>query len=298
MVLRHTATREGRLLSFLRREMGLSSGLVKRLKWQEALRVNGRLAHTDLRLVPGDEIAVTIEEAMRDIPAEEGPLSILYEDEAIIALDKPAGILMHPTFHRLEGTLANRLLGYYRRTGQPSAVHLVNRLDRDTFGVVLIAKNAHIHALLCGAMQAGQIEKTYQAVVYGAPAQDAGEMRWPIARVDAQSLLRCVRGDGKAAHTRYAVTQRGTACSLLRLCPLTGRTHQLRVHCAHAGYPILGDAQYGTEASLAHARAVGAEGQQLCAVRLAFDHPLDGRRMAVASQRNKGMIQYISEDTI
>lgn len=288
MRLSHTAAREGRLLGFLRGEMGLSGALIRRLKVQGSLRVEGEIAHTNRLVRVGEEIQVTIVEQQPDVPAEDGPLAILYEDDALIALDKPPGLLMHPTFHRLHGTLANRLLGYYQRTGQPCAVHLVSRLDRDTFGVVLAAKNAHVHALLCGQMARGGFAKAYRALVYGQPQADCGEWDAPIARLSPTSLLRCAREGGQAARTGYRVLARAEDCALLALTPHTGRTHQLRVHCAHAGLPIAGDMQYGTEASLAFSARHGFVHQQLCAARLAFDHPVDGRRLEVVSAQAVG----------
>lgn len=113
---------------------------------------------------------VCLDEPRPDYPAEDGPLSILYEDEAMLAVDKPQGMLVHPSFSRQTGTLANRLLGYYDRTGQACAVHPVSRLDRDTFGVVLLAKNAHAHALLIAAEK----HKTYHAAVRGVPHPPGG----------------------------------------------------------------------------------------------------------------------------
>ena len=174
MILTHTATRTGKLLTFLRRELALSSSLVKRLKWQNAFLVDGDPVHTDHMILPGMTITVVLDEAAPEFPPEDGPLDILYEDEALLAVDKPAGLLMHPSFYRDTGTLANRLLGYYRRTGQPCAVHPVSRLDRDTFGVVLLAKNAHIHAKMMAQMQAGQVQKTYEALIWGCPPSDSG----------------------------------------------------------------------------------------------------------------------------
>lgn len=284
MILTHQSTREGKLASFLRRELGLSYGLLKRLKYQNAYQVNGSTVHTNHPVRPGDTITVTIEETQPEINAEDGDLAILYEDDAIIVLDKPAGMIMHPTFHRTEGTLANRLLGYYRRSGQKSAVHLVSRLDRDTFGVTLAAKNAHIHALLCAQLQAHAIHKTYHAAVFGHPAADAGEIAHPIARLSPASLLRCVREDGKSALSTYRVLERTPECALLRLHPETGRTHQLRVHCAHEGFPILGDSQYGSEASQAYSQQKGIGHQQLCARSLSFTHPQTGKPLTIASQ--------------
>ena len=148
MILTCTMTRRTKLLSALRRELRISDGLVRRLKPLDAFRVNGESAHTNRILEPGDLVSVTIEEAAPDFPAEEGPLDILYEDACLIAVDKPAGILVHPSFSRQTGTLANFLLGHYRRTGQACAVHVLTRLDRDTMGLVIFAKNAWAHWLL------------------------------------------------------------------------------------------------------------------------------------------------------
>lgn len=292
MILRHTATRAGKLSSFLRGEFGLSYGLMKGLKYRHAFQVNGLPAHTNHPVRPGDVLTVRIEEALPALSAEDGPLSIVFEDESLLVLDKPAGIIMHPTFNRTEGTLANSILGYYQRTGQPCAVHFVNRLDRDTFGLVLIAKNAHVHAVLCEAMRAGSIVKAYHAIVFGCPADSSGLISQPIARSAPTSLLRCVRADGKEARTGYQVLAKTARCAHLLLQPITGRTHQLRVHCAHEGFPILGDPQYGTEASKAFAARHGVTHQQLCAVSLTLPHPLRGDPIAVRS----GMSVALPED--
>lgn len=188
---------------------------------------------------------------------------------------------MHPSFYRNTGTLANFLLGYYQKTGQSCAVHPVSRLDRDTFGVVLFAKNAHIHAKMMEALKARTIEKTYHALVFGTPPQ-AGVWNFPIARKPGESLLREVRQDGQAAETHFRILECKDDASKLELHPITGRTHQLRVHCAYAGFPILGDRQYGTEESLAHK---AFPHQQLCAVRIAFPHPVTGKDMNIESRQ-------------
>lgn len=278
MILRCTMTRRAKLLSALRRELKISDGLVRRLKPLDAFRVNGESAHTNRILMPGDEVTVTIREDAPDFPAEDGPLTVLYEDECLIAVDKPQGIIVHPTFSRQTGTLANLLLGYYRRTGQDCAVHVLTRLDRDTMGVVIFAKNAWAHWLLMEELDAGRIEKTYEALTLGGPEADSGLIDLPIAKRPNPSLLRCVSPDGKPSQTRYRVLERGAICRL-ELKPLTGRTHQLRVHCAHEGFPILGDPQYGSEAA-----TQGLEGQQLIAKRICLDHPITGERLCVCSQ--------------
>ena len=282
MVLHLTAQRRGKLVSFLRRELGLSSSLVKRLKWRGAFLVNGETAHTDRMVEVGEEITVVLSEDVPDYPAEDGALDILYEDDALLALDKPAGILMHPSFHRNTGTLANFVAGYYARSGQACAVHPVSRLDRDTFGVVLLAKNAHVHGLLMDAQRRGDLRKTYQALTWGCPDPPEGIWDAPLGRVPGESLLRQVDPAGKIARTEYRVLETQGGLARLELHPLTGRTHQLRVHCAHAGCPILGDSQYGNS----QAMTFGFSGQQLLAKALSLPHPLTGAAVTLTSRQS------------
>ena len=282
MVLHLTAQRRGKLVSFLRRELGLSSSLVKRLKWRGAFLVNGEVAHTDRVVEVGEEITVVLSEDAPDYPAEDGALDILYEDDAILALDKPAGILMHPSFHRNTGTLANFVAGYYARSGQACAVHPVSRLDRDTFGVVLLAKNAHVHGLLMEALRRGSFHKTYEALTLGCPDPPQGIWDAPLGRVPGESLLRRVDPAGKIARTEYRVLETQGGLARLELHPLTGRTHQLRVHCAYAGCPILGDSQYGNS----QAMTFGFSGQQLLAKALSLPHPLTGAAVTLTSRQS------------
>ena len=276
MELQHTARREGRLSSFLREEMAMSAGLMNRLKWQDKILVNGTAQHTDYPVKPGDRITVVLEEPKPEYPAEDGPLTILYEDDYLLAVDKPAGMLIHPSRSRLTGTLANLVLGYYRQTGQDSAFHPLTRLDRDTFGVVLLAKNSHVHTLL----QQCPVEKTYHALVLGGPEADSGTIDAPIARKPLPSLLREVHPEGKPSVTEFTMLQRFPDCTLLALRPITGRTHQLRVHCAYMGWPILGDPQYGTPES----QRPGLTAQLLCAKELSLPHPVTGTPLRITSQ--------------
>lgn len=274
-----TASRNAKLLSILRRELRISDGLIRRLKPLDAFTVNGVHVHTNHPVRPGDLVRVSVDEAAPDFPAEDGPLEILYEDDCLIAVDKPAGILVHPSFARQTGTLANLLLGYYRRTNQLAKVHVLTRLDRDTMGVVVFAKNAWAHWLLMEELEKGQIIKIYSALTVGGPEQDEGVINLPIGRCAGKSLLRQVDPNGKPACTEYRVLERrqtaeGMRC-LLELQPITGRTHQLRVHCAHEGFPILGDPQYGG----------GSGGQQLIASEIRLVHPINGETLVLHSKQ-------------
>ena len=275
MELKHTAAREGRLSSFLKDELNMSSGLINRLKWQEKIFVNGKPEHNDFHVCPGDVISIPLDEEEPDFPPEEGALTILYEDEYLLAVDKPAGMLIHPSRSCNTGTLANFVLGYYARTDLRSAFHPLTRLDRDTFGIVLLTKNSHIHA----RMQATPVRKTYHALTLGGPAEDSGIIDAPIARKPLPSLLREVREDGNPSTTEFTVLGRTNVLCKLELHPVTGRTHQLRVHCAHMGFPIIGDPQYGGE----NAMDFGWPHQALCAKRLEFVHPITGESLVLES---------------
>lgn len=280
MNLTHIAKGGGRLSAVLKEELKMSTGLLNRAKWADGLRVNGQSVHTDYQVTPGDEIVVLLEEKQARYPAESGPLTILYEDASLLAVDKPAGMLIHPSRNRLTGTLANLVQGHYEAQGITAAFHPLTRLDRDTFGIVLIAKSAYVHALL----QEQRPQKLYYARTFGGPGAEAGIIDAPIARKPLPSLLREVRPDGKPSLTRYRVLERREESCLLELEPVTGRTHQLRLHCAHMGFPILGDPQYGSAASVAYSQGLGLTTQLLCAKSLEFTHPITGETLHLESK--------------
>ena len=280
MELKWIAQREGRLSSFLRGEMQMSYSLMNKLKWGDAIQVNGVPQRTNFPVKPGDVITVRVEEEEPEYPAEDGDLAILYEDDFLLAVDKPAGMLIHPSRARNEGTLANYVAGYYRKTGQKSAFHPLTRLDRDTFGIVLLAKNAHVHTLL----QETRVQKTYHALTFGWLEENSGIIDAPIARRELPSLLRYVGPEGKPSVTEFTVLQRDEKICKLALRPVTGRTHQLRVHCAHMGHPILGDPQYGSEESQAFSGTLGLPYQILCAKKLELKHPITGEQLILESQ--------------
>ena len=260
MELTHTAARSGRLSSFLRRELNMSSGLMNRLKWNGGICVNGLPQHTNYPVRPGDVITVLLDEPEPEYPAEDGELTVLYEDEGILVVDKPAGMLIHPSRATNQGTLANLVAGYYHRSGEKSAFH-----------------------------QDAAVKKTYHALTFGGPDTDTGIIDAPIARLPLPSLLRQVSPEGKPSVTEFEVLHRDGQICKLALRPVTGRTHQLRVHCAYMGFPILGDPQYGTEESRRFSSELGLTYQMLCARRLEFTHPLTGDSMVLESRMDVGV---------
>lgn len=284
MNLTHIATRCGRLSSFLLGEMKLSSSLMNKLKWGDAIQVNGAPQRTNYPVNSGDVISVRLDEEAPEYPAEEGALTILYEDDYLLAVGKPAGMLIHPSRAKNSGTLANFVYGYYQKTGQKSAFHPLTRLDRDTFGIVLLAKNAYTHTLL----QQTKVQKTYHALTFGWLVGDSGTIDAPIDRRPLPSLLRFVGENGKPSRTNWRVLERDEQICKLALEPVTGRTHQLRVHCAHVGHPILGDPQYGSDASQALSLEMALPYQMLCAKRLTLIHPITGDNLVLESEMDVG----------
>ena len=285
MELRVTANREGRLSSFLLGELKMSSGLMNKLKWGDGIRVNGAPQRTNFAVKTGDVVTVRLDEEEPEYPAEDGELHVIYEDAHVLVVDKPAGMLIHPSRAKNNGTLANFVAGYYQKTGQKCAFHPMTRLDRDTFGIVLLAKNAHVHTLLQGA----DVRKTYHALTFGGPTAEEGVIDAPIARRPLPSLLRCVSPEGKPSVTEWRVLERDGKLCKLALRPVTGRTHQLRVHCAYMGFPILGDPQYGSEESQAFSETLGLTHQMLCAKRLEFAHPMTGEEITLESGMDVGL---------
>ena len=265
------------LSQLLKRNMGLSDALIKRLKSKNGLIVSGRPVHADYRPRRGEKISVDLALAEEDtaLVPEEGPLDILFEDSWFLAVNKPAGILTHPSPVKYKGTLLNYAAGYLK-----APVHAVNRLDRDTSGIVLLAKSAHAMRLGAEAMKAGK--KIYTGLVYGSFSPETGRIDLPIDRVkEARSQKREVSPAGQPAATGYETLASFDGYSRLRFLLETGRTHQIRVHCAHLGHPILGDRLYGTAASQALSRTLGISRQQLHAESLEFTHPQNGALISV-----------------
>ena len=290
MTLSYTASAadEGRTLAaILRNELRLSTARIRRLKAADAVFLNGLPASTGVRLRPGDRIELTMTEEPPAFPPEPGPLEILYEDEHLLAVDKPRGMIVHPTHSRFTGTLANRVWAYLRTVGGEGC-HAVNRLDRDTGGAVLFAKNAWACSCMADAME----DKRYLAVVCGVPETETGSIRLPIRRLSETDMKRICAGDGQSARTDWQLLETREGLSLLSLRLYTGRTHQIRVHCAAMGWPLLGDRLYGTGASLARSEAAGQTMQNLWCCRLTFRHPVSGAAVTVEARPSGGFLSF------
>jgi 23S rRNA pseudouridine1911/1915/1917 synthase len=220
---------------------------------------------------------------------EELPISILYEDESLIALDKPAGIVVHPTYRNWSGTLLNGILWHLRgRTG--ATPHIITRLDKDTSGVVLIALTPAIHAQVQREAERGGVRKHYLAVVHGMPSPPRGSITLPLGRSLEDRRRVVVTAAGQDSHTEYEVLSSSNGHSLVRCELWTGRTHQIRVHLAAQGWPIAGDRVYGD--------AGGAGRQALHAWRVALAHPRTRKPLEIEAAVPPDLQQLLSDQNL
>jgi 23S rRNA pseudouridine1911/1915/1917 synthase len=267
------------LRTVLRHRMGLSRTLVIRLKRKEdGILLNGVRTPVNAKVRAGDRVEVRLpEETAGAIEPEPIPIDVLYEDDDLLVVNKPAGLVVHPTRGFHGGTLANGVIHHWRQRGLSIRFRPVHRLDRDTSGVLAIAKNAFVHERLSRQLQAGRVEKTYCAFVFGRPDPPSGIVEAPIGQSADRPGMRVVRPDGAPSVTRYETVESWGAVSLLRVRPVTGRTHQIRVHMRHIGHPIVGDPLYAADRPPPPGAGIGR--QALHAVSLGFEHPVTGRRV-------------------
>jgi 23S rRNA pseudouridine1911/1915/1917 synthase len=268
----------------------LSRSQLQRLIQEGHVRLSAGLAVASSRVRAGDVITVCVPPPRPARPAAEAiPLQVLYEDEALLVIDKPPGMVVHPAPGHAEGTLVNALLFHCRTLsgiGGEIRPGIVHRLDKDTSGVLLVAKHDRSHRRLAACLEARQIRRQYLALVRGRPASTRGTIDAPIGRHPRQrKKMAVVERHGRAARTHYRVLDTWGPVSLVRLTLETGRTHQIRVHLAHVGHAVLGDPVYGAGAwhFTGHPhleRAVRAFPRQaLHAERLRFRHPEHGQWM-------------------
>lgn len=265
---------EGLLRDFLRRQLSLSSSQITKLKQKPlGITVNGQHRTVRHMLNTGDVVELDFEDENKseNIVPVNIPIDILYEDGDIIVLNKPYDMPTHPSHGHFEDTLANGLMYYFMQKGEKCLFRAANRLDRETSGIVLCAKNGPAASRLSESMQKGRFEKTYFALLHG-EIPEKGTIEKNIKRRDESVIFRCVCGEneGKYAKTVYKRhwVSNDKKYSFVTLSPVTGRTHQLRVHTAYIGTPIVGDSLYGT-----------GDGQKLMlhAGKLSFPHPFEDK---------------------
>ena len=251
--------------TFLRRVLGMSSRMVVRLKFKEdGITVAGQRRRTIDRLFAGERLVLCPPSDEVHIEGADLPLTVVYEDESLLVIDKPPYLAVHPSAGKPEPTLANAVVGYYQRQGMPLSFRPTNRLDRNTSGLLLAAKNPHVAFAL---MQKPQ--KDYIAIVLG-ELHGCGTIDQPIRVKEGSCITREVGEGGKPSITHYEAVATDGEVTLVRLRLETGRTHQIRVHMAWLGHPLAGDTMYGTDTQVMPRHALH------CAT-MTLEHPLTGQ---------------------
>lgn len=271
---------------------GISGSFLSRLKFRQAITVNG--APVTVRFVPCPEDVLAAD--ISDLPGEhphirpvDFPLDILYEDEDLLLINKPAGIAVHPAALTAETATIAGAAAHYLHS---SCFHAVNRLDRGTTGVMAVAKTGFIHARCMAMLHTDDFRREYRAVCEGIPSPAEGDIDLPIGRAESSLLKRQANPLGQPAHTHYEVLAASQGRALLRLTPTTGRTHQLRVHMAAIGHPLIGDWLYGTEDRALIARPA------LHSYHLRMMHPLTGTTIDVTAPLPEDMQRLLKEERL
>ncbi|MDF9409591.1 RluA family pseudouridine synthase [Pelotomaculum isophthalicicum JI] len=258
----------------MQKNLGFSRTTIRKLKRLSGVVVNGQAAYLNKRLQEGDQISVNLRfEEYTNVLPQPIPIEIAYEDEHLLIVNKPHNMLVHPLKHEPENTLANAILYHFDNNTEP-VFRPLSRLDRNTSGLVVVAKHAHAGFRLAQQLSSGELWREYLAVVGGFLEQESGSIDLPIGRCKDSKVKRMVCPDGRRAITYYQVKQYLADSTLARLRLVTGRTHQIRVHMSHIGHPLVGDALYG-------GRMEGINRQALHCCRVGMKHPITGNELII-----------------
>ena len=259
----------------------LTRVMAQKLIEQENVKVNGKSVKTSYKLNENDKVEVEIPEVKEiSIKAQDISVEVLYEDNDIIVVNKPKGLVVHPANGNPDGTLVNALMKICKGTlsgiGGEIRPGIVHRLDKDTSGVLIVAKNDKAHLALCEQIKNREVKKTYLALTRGIIKENEATINMPIGRSTTDRKKMAVIKTGKEAITHFKVLERFKENTLLEINLETGRTHQIRVHLSQIGYPIVGDMVYSNGKN-----KFGVQGQMLHAWKIKFMHPITGKKMEI-----------------
>ena len=281
-------TKYANIRQVLINEFNLSNRLILRLKRANQIYLNNIPTHIHHELNLNDIILVDIsfEEECENIVPTKMDLDILYEDDGLLIVNKAPNIPVHPSLNHYEDSLSNGVKYYFNSIGLKRKIRPINRLDKDTSGIVLFAKNEYIQECLIKQMKSNKFEKEYLALVDGIVTKDKQTIIVPIARKDSSIIERCIRDDGDYAETDIELVNTYANYSLIKCKLKTGRTHQIRVHTNYIGHPILGDTLYGKSSSLINRQA-------LHAYKVKFIHPITKEHVQIECTLPQDMLTLI-----
>ncbi len=276
-----------RIDSYISNKTDLSRTTVVRLIEEENILVNGKKVKASYKAIANDEIQINEPEAKQvDLKPQNIPLEIIYEDNDIIVVNKPKGMVVHPANGNPDGTLVNAVMALCKDSlsgiGGEIRPGIVHRLDKDTSGIIVVAKNDKAHINMSNKIKNREVKKTYIALVRGVISENEATIKMPIARSKKDRKKMAVDKDGKQAITHFKVLNRYKDCTLLEIVIETGRTHQIRVHMAEIKHPVIGDMVYSNGKN-----NWGVEGQMLHAKKLEFEHPITNKKMCLEAKLPK-----------
>jgi 23S rRNA pseudouridine1911/1915/1917 synthase len=280
----------GKLIREFLKEQEISRTALTDIKFKGGeILVNGQEETVRYPLREGDVLTLIFptEIPSNGVQGEKIPLDIIYEDEYLLVVNKPAGMSTIPSREHPAGSLANALVGYYQEIGIDATSHIVTRLDRDTSGIVLIAKHRHVHHLFSMQQKSGRVKRTYEAYAGGVILVDHCKIEEPIGRKSDSIIEREVREDGQYACTHFEVLKRHDTFTHVQLKLETGRTHQIRVHMSYLGHPLLGDDLYGGDTSLINRQALNCR-------QIRFYHPFLKQEMCFSAPLPSDMQEILS----
>lgn len=289
----YTVTSENdgkRVAELLRSQFTFSHRFRTKMKFDKLVDLNGTPVPGHTVTHTGDVISIRLPEEKSDFTPEDIPVDILYEDEDILLVNKQPGITVHPTKGHPCHTLANGIQKYMEDSHQSFKIRFANRIDMDTTGIVIVAKNSNAQNGISTQMRAHTVGKEYTALVCGVIPEDKDHfvIDLPVGRPEGDSIHRAVLHEGKPAVTEVCVLERFREYTLIRVVLHTGRTHQIRVHMAHIGYPLAGDPLYGGNTDVLNRQA-------LHSTRIVFKHPITGEQIDISAPLPEDMKELIEK---
>lgn len=279
------------VLHVLKEQFLLSDRLTTKLKKANKIYLNNLPTYTKKSVTVGDTVTVLIDfdEDNSNIVATNIPLDIIYEDEYLLVINKPANLAVHPSILHFDNSLSNGVKFYFDKLGLKKKIRIVNRLDRNTSGLVIFAKNEYIQECLIKQMKTKELKKEYLAIIQGVLTTKIGTLTFPISRKEGSIIERTVSPDGDLAITHYDVINEFNNISLIHILLDTGRTHQIRVHFSYINHPILGDTLYGNASELINRQA-------LHSYKLTFVHPITQKTLSLEAPIPADMQAVINKE--